>query len=495
LYDKQEKICVFFSRFSALIFSSGFFFRAFKQNFCESTFYYRAMNDADFPALLRTWNAATDSLPEMLSELYGLRRFHAVSGLHRISAILESLGNPERSFPSIHVAGTNGKGAVTSLVASALQESGRSVGLFTSPHILRFNERIRLNGKEIEDKDLAEILRAILPLIYDHNATFFEAAVAVAFTYFARRGVEVAVIETGLGGRLDATNVLLPECLLCTTITSIDFDHTQYLGDTLAKIASEKAGIIKAGAPCVVAERREELREIFAAKAREVAAPLSFVHDDYTCAIQNYNRNFSMQGFIVERAKHESNARAETPFFSPLSGEHQARNILTAFATLRALPSPYASAAQAEIFQRGVLNVGTNTGLRGRIELLRAAPPLLMDVAHNPAGVAALIRTLELSGYAEEKWNVVFAAMQDKDIEGLLEFLAPVTARLFAPALSFPRARKPEEVARKARKIGIPATPYFSVSAACTAATAEARPTMIVGSFHLAEEALRWWEE
>lgn len=428
----------------------------------------------------------TAHLHEILAELYTLRRFHASAGLHRIDALLNALGKPQNNFPSLHIAGTNGKGTVSSVLASVLAEAGYRVGLFTSPHILRFNERIRFCGEEINDEELLVLVKQVLPLVLAENGTFFEAATALAFRYFADKNVDIAVIETGLGGRLDATNILTPKNVLATAITSIDFDHMEYLGDTLQEIAAEKAGIMKEGVPCILSEVRPELRSTFEYHADRTQSSLSFLDEHYAVEIRAFRPDFSMQLSLL--SPHRRLGEVE----SPLCGTHQARNILTAFAVLDEVKHTFPTAP--EHFRRGLLSIAHNSGLRGRIELLHPGPPIVMDVAHNPSGLAMLIQTLKHCGYAHAHWNVIFTAMQDKDLDAMLTVLAPVVKRLYVPTLEFSRARLAQEVAAIATQCGLTAEAFSTVAEACESAFALEQPTLIAGSFHLAEEVLRWWE-
>ncbi|MCU0424736.1 MAG: bifunctional folylpolyglutamate synthase/dihydrofolate synthase [Candidatus Kapabacteria bacterium] len=436
-------------------------------------------------------NIASEILPstlhELLEELYTLRRFHASAGLHRIESLLSALDNPQKRFPSVHIAGTNGKGTVSSLIASVLTEAGYKVGLYTSPHILRFNERIRINGAEVSDEELLALVRRIMPLVMQENGTFFEAATALAFQYFADNDVDIAVIETGLGGRLDATNVLTAENVLLTAITSIDYDHIEYLGDTLPQIASEKAGIMKQGVPCIVAEPRGELRATFNDHAKRTNARLSFLDDDCAVKVEECSQNFTMRLQITTPQYVRNSVE------SRLCGTHQARNILTAAACLENIQVQFPSTETD--FLSGLQNIHRNSGLRGRIELLRSAPPLVMDVAHNPAGMAMLIQTLQQCGYAGVRWNVVFGAMQDKHLEAMLKTLAPICACLHLPNLDFSRARTAQDIAQAAENLGIETREYASVAEACENVTPKAAPMLVAGSFHLAEEVLQWWNK
>ncbi|MCS6808877.1 MAG: folylpolyglutamate synthase/dihydrofolate synthase family protein [Bacteroidota bacterium] len=431
---------------------------------------------------LETSSAA---LQDILEELYTLRRFHATPGLHRIRSILYKLGNPHKRFPSIHIAGTNGKGTVSSILASVLREAGYKVGLYTSPHIIRFNERIRLNGQEIPDDILLATIRHTMPLILSTHATFFEAATALALYYFAENNVDIAVIETGLGGRLDATNVLEAENVLATAITSIDYDHTEYLGDTLEQIAAEKAGIMKHSNPCIVAEPRSSLRSTFEYHAQQAGALLHFLDEGYRVDVQSYTADCTMR--LTLHTPH----RTIRSLHSRLCGSHQARNILTAYAVLDYIHRDFPTSTTQ--FRHGLERLYKNSGLRGRIELLRKRPPCILDVAHNPAGVRMLIQTLRNCGYTDTRWHVVFAAMQDKQVHEMLRALQPIVQRLHIPTLNLARALQPTAISHMASSLNIPTTIYDSAADACDALVSSNDPLLVVGSFHLAEEVLQWY--
>ncbi len=448
-----------------------------------------------------TPNKPLPSVEHLLEELFALHRFGITPGLERTKALCAALGYPERAFPSIHVAGTNGKGTVSSVLASALTEAGYKVGLYTSPHVQRFNERMRVGGVCISDADLLRLAEGMIKQVRELGATFFEATTALAFAYFAEQKVDIAIVETGLGGRLDSTNVLRPDELLMSVITSIDLDHQAYLGDTLAAIASEKIGIIKPHTPVLVAEPRPSLRLAFMEASVEYQAPIAFLDDAYRVVVESFNADFSMNLTLTTPKQRDSERRPlPVPLHVPLCGDHQARNVLTAFAVLEQLQKRFPTSNEA--VQRGLTNLKRNSGLAARIELLQApskqassasAPPVVLDVAHNPAGMQALVQTLAQCGYAKTRWNVVFGAMEDKDISEMLATLAPITEQLYAPSLFVSRARTGENVAAEARRSGIQAEQFGTMADACNAVMAKSKPTLIVGSFYVADEALQWW--
>jgi dihydrofolate synthase/folylpolyglutamate synthase len=418
-------------------------------------------------------------ISSLLSRLFSLHRFGIKPGLERTLALLELLDNPHTQFPAIHVAGTNGKGSTCSLLASILTAAGYKTGLYTSPHIKNFNERIRINGTPIADEDIARLALPLLNESEKAHTTFFEITTAMAFAYFAEQNVDIAIIETGLGGRLDSTNVLAP---LLSIITSIDLDHTQYLGFTLDSITKEKAAIIKQNTPAIIAEPRIALRPIFSNRAKDVSAPILFLHDTYSAEVTAWNPDFSM----------EMNVQTPNRTFQSLrcnvAGLHQTHNILATLAALDTLSNQFPT-TEYDI-RRGCEQLQELSGLSARIQLLRANPPLVIDVGHNPAGLRKLVETLALCGYADTQWNVVFGVMADKNVEEMLSILQPITAFLYAAAPLYDRALSADELAEKANSIGINATSTTSVANALNSAIAEHKPTLIVGSFYLADEAL-----
>ncbi len=425
------------------------------------------------------------SVDAVLQELFSFHRFGIKPGLENITALLDTLGNPHRKLRTVHVAGTNGKGTSCSVIASVLTEAGYNVGLYTSPHILRFNERIRVNGVEIDDSDIARLAEIIMPATRKLQGTFFEATTAMAFAYFADCGVDIAVIETGMGGRLDSTNVLTP---LLSVITSIDLEHTHYLGTTLSAIAVEKAGIIKRNVPVLVGEPRAELRPVFADKASAEHAPIVFIDDVCTISDQTYSPDLSMSLSLAAPDVVHSGLRV------PLPGVHTARNVAIGVYALHMLRTNFPHTE--EHVRRGVEQIRRNAGLRGRIELLQPEPMLVLDVAHNQAGIRALADALQRCGLGGNRWAVVVGAMEDKAISDMLEELLPLTRVLFATSPAVERALPAEELGNRARSAGFSGVHVCPVVAhAVDAALQTGSPVLVVGSFYLADEALSHWEK
>lgn len=427
----------------------------------------------------------SDSRPvdEVLQELFSFHRFGIKPGLHNITRLLEIVGNPHHTFPSVHVAGTNGKGTTCSVVASILTGAGYKTGLYTSPHIVRFNERIRVDGVPIADADIARLADALLPETRAIKGTFFEATTAMAFAYFAEQNVDIAIIETGMGGRLDSTNVVEP---LLSVITSIDLEHTAFLGTTLPEIAGEKAGIIKPDVPVLVGESRAELRPVFEAKARAECAPLSFFDDNCTVEIQQWNADLTMSIAVrTPRAVYHN-------LHVPMPGVHTARNVAMALVVVESLGERFPVSQREK--KNGVRRIARNAGLRGRIELLQQNPAVVLDVSHNAAGIQALATTLQQCGWGGSQWHVVFAAMEDKDSSAMLRALQPIAKTVVATAPRMERACAPSVLAVRAAECGFPSVrECSSVAEAMRSAVQMREPVLIVGSFYLADEALTWW--
>jgi len=394
-------------------------------------------------------------------------------GLERTEALLAKLGSPQRKLSAIHVAGTNGKGSVVAACEALLRARGLVVGRYTSPHLIDFRERLTLNGKPIFEEEVLEFLRRWIPTAEEMGATFFEVTTALAFDWLVKQEVDIAVIETGLGGRLDSTNVLTPRV---ATVTSIGLDHTDLLGDTLEAIAKEKAGIFKAGVPAVIGEPAPEIREVLAISAREAAAePVVILDDDY--AISNVEVSASGTSFTLTREKDLLHLT------TPLLGEHQARNTATAIATVTAvgkeyLPPPHEiSKALAGVFLPGRFQRG------GKI---------IFDVAHNPAGARTVAETIRALDPPHPRTALV-AVLADKDWRGIIRELALVVDHfLFTNAPSAPAERRwdPAEAQSFAKARGFDADVEPDMDAALARGEKQSGTLLITGSFHTVGDAM-----
>jgi dihydrofolate synthase / folylpolyglutamate synthase len=368
---------------------------------------------------------------EALAFLHSRSPSTVVLGLERMRAALEELGHPERRLPAVHVAGTNGKGSTCAMVDAALRAAGYRVGLYTSPHLVRFNERIKLGGKDISDAVLGRRLLQVL-----HRAptaeslTYFELGTLVAFFHFAEEGVDFAVLETGLGGRLDATATCLPRA---TAVTALGLDHTELLGDTLVAIAREKAGIFRPGVTAVVARQEEEAAQVLHAEAARVGAPLLREGEDFTLAPE--------AGQLV----YYHAARRLGGLVLGLAGAHQRQNAAVALALLDVLEDAGAPIS-LEARRAGLREVRWP----GRLEEVPGVPLVLLDGAHNPAGAEVLRRALDTT-YAGRRVHLVFGAVRDKAVGAMLAQLLPRMASCTLTPLDTPRSLEPSEYLALAR--------------------------------------------
>ena len=380
-----------------------------------------------------------------LEALFARTKSGIKPGLEVMEQLVEALGNPERAFLCVHIAGTNGKGSVSAMVASMLEELGLKVGLFTSPHLIRVNERIRIQGEDVSD----DLLLAQLDRIEEVEAglerppTFFETLTALAFLCFRESGVQIAVLETGLGGRLDSTNVVQP---LVTGITRIDLDHQEFLGDTLPLIAGEKAGILKPGRPAVFGAQQADALGVLQARAEEVSAPVW----DASQRVSLSGRKVDLDGQQVV---------VSTPDVEvgkvrlPLLGGYQMENLATAVTLMEAIADALHLDLSPDLFKNGL----AKTQWTARGQVLSQEPPVLLDVAHNPGGASALVAMLQEVFGRKAKGVWVWSALADKDPAGFLKVIQPHVAELFCVPLDNPRGISVEELCAVAESLGIPA--------------------------------------
>jgi dihydrofolate synthase/folylpolyglutamate synthase len=401
-------------------------------------------------------------------------------GLERTEKLLAGVGNPHRLFHSIHVGGTNGKGSTAAFCDAALRAEGRMrIGLYTSPHLICFNERIRIDGVPVADEVLSEVAERMRPAIEAEGATFFEATTAIAFTIFAEAGVDLAVVEVGLGGRLDSTNVLEP--LVCV-VTNIDRDHTEYLGDELSGIAREKGGIFKRGVPAITGVREPELLEVLRESAREAATELTVLDEVTRVEVVESGP----QGMLIDLRS----GGVQQTLRIPLPGEHQARNAALAAETLKLLPEDLRPSSEA--IERGFSSVRWS----GRLQVERVrGTTFLFDVAHNPAGMRTLVGALTEMDLPRPLVGVL-AVLSDKDWREMLRPLSELCdAVILTTAPTAPAGRRwdPEEAAEwAAQAIGVEPRVIPSLSAAIErAVTLGPHGSVIVtGSVHTVGDAL-----
>lgn len=362
-------------------------------------------------------------------------------GLDNIVQLCAQLDNPHHSFKSLHIAGTNGKGSSSHFMASILQEHGFKVGLYTSPHLKSFTERIKINGVEISKDWVSSFVSDKINIIQEVSPSFFEWTVAMAFSFFKEQNVDWAIIETGLGGRLDSTNIILPYGCL---ITNIGYDHQDILGNTLPEIAFEKAGIIKAGVPVTISEFQSEISEIFTKKAYENQAPFQFAKDDIVLT-----KAFTSQTLNMEV---ESRHFGKLQLASPYLGTYQLNNILGVLAWCAQLDSSGTIKFNKEKIKIGIKNCRANTQLKGRYEILSDKPKIIADTAHNESGIRLLVDQVkkELKG---DLW-IILGMVADKDFNLVLGKL-PLNAHYIFSESNNPRALKAQNLLMAAQKNGL----------------------------------------
>ncbi|HEY0057484.1 MAG TPA: Mur ligase family protein, partial [Flavisolibacter sp.] len=366
------------------------------------------------------------------------------------------LGNPQESFKSIHVGGTNGKGSVTHMLASVLQANGYKTGLYTSPHLYDFRERIRISGIVVEEAFVIDFIQDLRPLIEEIEPSFFEITVAMAFHYFALQKVDVAVIEVGLGGRLDSTNIITPQL---SVITNIGWDHTNLLGNSLEKIAREKAGIIKQHVPVVIGERQEELDTVFNKIASEQEAPLTFASDRFVSGEHWWSDTSFHVGVRDLVQEHE------TIYDLDLGGIYQTKNICTVLQALEILRTEYHLDASPTM--KALADVKGRTGLQGRWETVGRAPQVVLDAAHNEPGIQELARQLDEVPFS--RLHIIMGVVKEKELKPLLSLLPKNAAYYFTQA-QIPRALEAAALAIEAALEGLNGLVWKDVNQALEAA-------------------------
>ncbi|MCK4983916.1 MAG: bifunctional folylpolyglutamate synthase/dihydrofolate synthase, partial [Desulfobacterales bacterium] len=405
--------------------------------------------------------------------MYGLRRFGIILGLETIKRILSALGNPQENFTSIHVAGTNGKGSVASALSSILHESGYKVGLYTSPHLVRFNERICINNCQISDADVVKSYKAVQQVHHgDRSPTFFEFATAMALYEFGRQKVEWAVIETGMGGRYDATNIITPAISI---ITNVSMEHRDYLGNTLAQITREKAGIIKQRTPVVTAVKQKQAQSVVQRVAHKKSAPVFMLGKDFTVR-RNRTGYFSYYG--IENTWHDLQ--------TPLLGHYQVQNAALALAACELL-----NKHKAEISFKSIKNGLTKTRWPGRLEIVSDKPLVILDGAHNLIAARNLSKFLA-ANLVNRRIILVVGILDDKPYAPMLKSLLPVCSRAIITRAKTDRALPPQKLYATAKKIISDVTTVADVAKAAKHAIETAGPDDVVciaGSLYVVGEA------
>src|SRR5579872_909715 len=382
--------------------------------------------------------------------------------------LTEALGHPERRFRSVHVAGTNGKGSTSHMLAAIFQEAGYRTGLYTSPHLKDFRERIRINGRMIEEAAVCDFVARMEPVTGSFDPSFFEMTVAMAFDYFARSRVDIAIVEVGLGGRLDSTNVITPEL---SVITNISYDHMNLLGNTLQAIAGEKAGIIKRQVPVVIGQHHPDSAPVFEQKAAAESADLHFADQ------RRYVTDWKYGHHILEVEVATSPVAADVEWYTlDLTGIYQTHNLLTVLEAVHVLRGRGWKLEPAAV-HRGLRQVKKLTGLHGRWEVIQENPDIVLDVAHNEDGIRELLRQIELTDH--EELHIVLGMVKEKAVDKVLAVL-PREANYYFTRSPIPRALPETELLSLAAAAGLHGHAYPAVPAALEAAKGRAKPKDLI---------------
>jgi dihydrofolate synthase/folylpolyglutamate synthase len=409
-----------------------------------------------------TYKETTDYLYSMLPAYHRIGKAAYKGDLNNTTELDAYFGHPHKKYRTIHVAGTNGKGSVSHMLASVLQEAGFRTGLYTSPHLRDFRERIRLDGQMISEEEVISFVEKHDQAVRRIEPSFFELTVAMAFDYFARMEADVAVVEVGMGGRLDSTNIIMPEL---SVITNIGHDHMEFLGDTLAEVAGEKAGIIKEGVPVVIGETQSETGDVFAARAAQKNAPLSYADREFLCTLGKMNTKSGVREYKLQ----DLMTLVTTTGTTPLGGLAQQKNIQTVAAAVNIMSVTFG--LTRDHFVKGVANVITNTGLMGRWQVLSESPLTVCDTGHNREGLEYVVRQISLT--PKNKLHMVIGFVNDKDLSLVLPLLPRDAAYYFTRA-SVPRALDEKVLLSEAGKYGLYGASYETVAAALGAARASA---------------------
>jgi len=428
-----------------------------------------------------TYTETVDYLFSLLPAYYRIGKPAYKGNLDNTEELDRSFGHPHRLFRSVHVAGTNGKGSVTHMTASILQEAGYRTGLYTSPHLKDFRERIRVNGMMIGEDEVVRFVEEHDSLIRRVAPSFFELTVAMAFDYFAREKVDVAVIEVGMGGRLDSTNIITP---VLSVITNIGHDHMEFLGNTLSEVAGEKAGIIKDGVPVIIGETQDETTDVFRQRADAMHAPLTFADKRYLCEMGVIEPESAMRHFTLWGPGDGAGKEGVTP----LGGLAQQKNIQTVAAVAEALSAGFG--LKQEHFLKGVEAVVANTGLLGRWQVLSRSPLTVCDTGHNREGLEYVMRQVRAA--PKERLHMVIGFVSDKDLGSVLP-LFPRNAVYYFTRAAVPRALDEKVLKAAAEGYGLSGDAWPSVPEAVAAARSASGPRDMIfigGSTFVVADAL-----
>ena len=433
---------------------------------------------------MTTYNEVTNYLFSALPMYQRIGEAAYKADLENTVALLDAIGNPHERFRSIHIAGTNGKGSVSNFLASILHNAGYKVGLYTSPHLVDFRERIRVDGEMISEEDVVGFVERNKPLLDQITPSFFEMTVAMAFDYFATKQVDVAVIEVGMGGRLDSTNIITPDL---SVITNIGLDHTKFLGDTLEAIAAEKAGIIKPNIPVVIGETQPETAPVFERTAKNNNAPIYFADQNYTVT-DVINSNYSMMLNITSNNGEQQYIGLK----SLLCGDYQKKNLVPVVQAVEILRTVgYEIPLNAVML--GVESVVVDMGFKGRWQVVSSHPLTICETAHNPAGIESMLKTL--SDISFSHLHVVFGCVNDKDYSTVLSMMPPYATYYFCKP-DVPRGLDADVLKRAAHRCGLQGQSYGDFPTAIKAAHAHAEDNaliLVTGSIFLVADALKYF--
>lgn len=391
-------------------------------------------------------------------------------------------GHPHRNFMTVHVAGTNGKGSVSHMTASVLQEAGYKTGLYTSPHLKDFRERIRINGMMIPENEVIEFVRKNFEIINSLKPSFFEITVAMAFDFFSQNKVDIAVIEVGLGGRLDSTNIINP---VLSVITNIGYDHTDLLGNTLEEIAGEKAGIIKQNVPVIISETQEETKEVFISRAMETGSGITFADQNFKCVLEEDITLTGERKFTVTDIRQVRSIQGITV----LGGDYQSGNLMAVFQIYSLLKNRLG--LSEENLTEGIQKVMINTGLSGRWQILQHDPLIICDTGHNKEGLEYVIN--QLKRIPRNKLHIIIGFVNDKDISSILP-LFPEDATYYFTKASVPRALPEDILSARAESFGLKGNTYPDVKSAMDAALEASEKSDLIyigGSTFVVADALK----
>ena len=433
-----------------------------------------------------TYKEALEFLNSQLPAYHLIGKAAYKDNLDNTIALDDYLGHPHQKFRSVHVAGTNGKGSVSHMIASVLQEAGYKTGLYTSPHLTDFRERIKINGEMIPENEVIAFVEEHDEIIGSLKPSFFEMTVAMAFGYFAKSNIDIAVIEVGLGGRLDSTNIISP---ILSVITNIGHDHMDLLGDSFEKIAIEKAGIIKRNVPVIISETQSETKHVFIAKAGETDSEIVFADKNFTCKLEDAEILSGERSYIVT----DNNSLHSISGVILLGGDYQSKNLQTIFQVFKTLEGVFRVSEKNVV--EGIKRVVKNTGLRGRWQILNSKPLTVCDTGHNKEGLEYVMN--QINRFPKPGLHMIIGFVNDKDISLILP-LFPKDAIYYFTKASVPRALDENFLMTKATGYALKGNCFHDVKSAIKAASKAALDTDMIfigGSTFIVADALKTdWE-